>query len=116
MFAKAVGYLDLIFCNKPYVKHQLKQPDEINTEEYEDIGEVALPADAVSDFVAIRWDNEWFPFKSKNLYVHHFHNMYLCRVQISRSQFAICEAFWQFVNEFLHFFKKKSESLKSDTS
>ena len=26
------------------------------------------------------------------------------RVQISPSQFAICEAFWQFANEFLHFF------------
>ena len=25
-------------------------------------------------------------------------------VWISHSQFAICEVFWQFVNEFLHFF------------
>ena len=28
------------------------------------------------------------------------------RVQISRSQFAICEAFWQFANKLLHFFLK----------
>ena len=28
----------------------------------------------------------------------------LIRVRISRSQFAICEMFWQFANKFLHFF------------
>ena len=27
-----------------------------------------------------------------------------CRVRISCLQFTICEAFWQFVNEFLHLF------------
>ena len=31
-------------------------------------------------------------------------NISRCRVQISRSQFTICERFWQFANEFLHFF------------
>ena len=30
----------------------------------------------------------------------------LSRVRIMRSQFAICKAFWQFANEFLHFFWK----------
>ena len=40
-------------CDKQYVKHQLKQTDEINTDEYEDIEEVALPVDTLSDFVAI---------------------------------------------------------------
>ena len=28
------------------------------------------------------------------------------RIRISCSQFAICEAFWQFANELLHFFLK----------
>ena len=40
-------------CDKQYIKHQLKQTDEINTDEYEDIEEVALPVDTLSDFVAI---------------------------------------------------------------
>ena len=38
------------------------------------------------------------------------------RVRISRSQFAICKAFWQFTNEILHLFSKNCESRKSDTS
>ena len=63
-------------CDKPYVKHSADWRK--NFDEYGDIEEVAIPADAVSDFVAIRWDNECFPGKSKNLYVHHFHNTYLC--------------------------------------
>ena len=49
-----------------------------------------------------------------------FHVIWYCkmvsRVWISRSQFAICEAFWQFANEFLYFFSKICESLKSDIS
>ena len=45
-------------CDKPYVKHQLRQTDEINTDEHKDIEEVAVPAGAVQNFVAIRWDNE----------------------------------------------------------
>ena len=43
--------------DKPYIKHLLRQTDEINTDECEDI-EVA-----VSEFVAIRWDGEWLPGK-----------------------------------------------------
>ena len=54
-------------CNNLYVKYQLQQTDEC-----EDTEEVALPLGAVSDFVAIRWDNEWFPGKSKNLYIYQF--------------------------------------------
>ena len=44
--------------DKPYIKHLLRQTDEINTDECEDT-EVA-----VSEFVAIRWDSEWLPGKS----------------------------------------------------
>ena len=70
--------------DKPYVKHQLRQTDEINTDEHKDIEEVAVPAGAVQNFVAIRWDNEWFPSvairwdnewfpsKSKNLHFYQF--------------------------------------------
>ena len=42
----------------------MQQTDEINTDEYEDTEELALPADVVSDFFAIRWDNESFSGKS----------------------------------------------------
>ena len=65
-------------CDTPYVKNQMQQTDEINTDEYEDTEELALPADVVSDFFAIRWDNEWFSGKSKNLYDYHFRNTFLC--------------------------------------
>ena len=42
-------------------------------------------------------------------------NIRRSRVRISHSQFTICEAFWQFDNDFLHF-SKNCESLNSDTS
>ena len=42
-------------------------------------------------------------------------NIRRSRVWISHLQFAICDAFLQFANEFLHF-SKNCESLKSDTS
>ena len=42
-------------------------------------------------------------------------NIRRSRVWISHLHFAICEAFWQFANDFLHFSKNR-ESLKSDNS
>lgn len=59
-------------CDKPYVKHQLWQTDEINTDAHEGIEEVGVLNGAVSDFVAIRCDNDWFIGKFKNLYVYLF--------------------------------------------
>ena len=44
--------------------------------------------------------------KNKCVCIHEIIRFNHSTVQISRLQFAICEAFWEFENEFLHFFLK----------
>ena len=47
---------------------------------------------------------KWFRLNLFFLEAGNYFNIQVYRVRISNSQFTICEVFWQFVNEFLHFF------------
>ena len=45
-----------------------------------------------------------FPVMASVILLSRLDKDILSRIRISRSQFAICEGFWQFATEFLHFF------------